>query len=126
MQTENDYEREIFNGDIGFVTASDPRAGTLTVAFDGRLVHYNADQLDSLVPAYATTIHKAQGSEYPAVVVALSNGHYPMLARNLLYTALTRGKRIVVLVAERRALRLAAEDAMGRRRWTKLAERLAA
>jgi exodeoxyribonuclease V alpha subunit len=126
MQTDNDYEREIFNGDIGLVTSSDPRAGTLTVSFDGRLVHYTTDQLDSLVPAYATTIHKAQGSEYPAVVVALSNGHYPMLARNLLYTALTRGKRIVVLVAERRALRLAVEDAMGRRRWTKLAERLTA
>ena len=78
------------------------------------------------MPAYATTIHKAQGSEYPAVVVVLGGAHYPMLARNLLYTALTRGKRIVVLVAERRALRMAVEDAMGRRRWTKLRERLTA
>ena len=125
MQIDNDYEKEVFNGDIGFVTATDPRAGVLTVSFESRPVHYTSDQLDSLVPAYATTIHKAQGSEYPAVVVALSNAHYPMLARNLLYTAMTRGKRLVVLVAERRALRMAAEDAMGRRRWTKLRERLA-
>ena len=87
MQIDNDYEKEVFNGDIGFVAATDPRAGTLTVSFDGRLVHYTADQLDSLVPAYATTIHKAQGSEYPAVVVVLGSAHYPMLARNLLYTA---------------------------------------
>jgi exodeoxyribonuclease V alpha subunit len=124
MQTDNDYEKEVFNGDIGFVAATDPRAGTLTVSFDGRLVTYTAEDLDSLVPAYATTIHKAQGSEYPAVVVMLGGAHYPMLARNLIYTALTRGKRIVVLLCERRALRLAAEDAMGRKRWTKLAERL--
>ena len=83
-------------------------------------------ELDEVALAYATTVHKSQGSEYPAVVIPLATQHYPMLARNLLYTALTRGKRIVVLVAERRALRLAVEDAMGRRRFTKLAERLAA
>ena len=81
MQTDNDYEKEVFNGDIGFVTATDPPGGALTVSFDGRPVHYTSDQLDSLVPAYATTIHKAQGSEYPAVVVVLSNAHYPMLAQ---------------------------------------------
>ena len=126
MQIENDYEKEVFNGDIGFVTDTDKRAGVLTVTYEGRDVIYTADQLDSLVPAYATTIHKAQGSEYPAVVVVLSNLHYPMLARNLLYTAITRGKRVVVLLCERRALRMAADDAMGRRRWTKLRERLCA
>ena len=125
MQIDNDYEKEVFNGDIGFIVRTDPRAGQLTVSFDGREVEYTSSQLDSLVPAYATTIHKAQGSEYPAVVVTLSNLHYPMLARNLLYTAITRGKRLVVLVAEKRALRLAAEDAMGRRRWTKLRDWLA-
>ncbi len=124
MQIENDYEKEVFNGDIGYVTTTDVRAGLLTVSFDGRDVAYTADQLDTLVPAYATTIHKAQGSEYPAVVVVLSNAHYPMLARNLLYTAITRGKRLVVLVCERRALKMAADDAQGRRRWTKLRERL--
>jgi exodeoxyribonuclease V alpha subunit len=126
MQIDNDYDREIFNGDIGFVTRTDAKAGQLTVTFDGRDVHYTTAQLDSLVPAYATTIHKAQGSEYPAVVVVISNAHYPMLARNLLYTAITRGKRLVVVVAEKRALRLAAENAMGRRRWTRLREKLAA
>ena len=125
MQIDNDYEKEVFNGDIGFILRTDPRAGQLTVSFDGREVDYTAAQLDSLVPAYATTIHKAQGSEYPAVVVTISNLHYPMLARNLLYTAITRGKRLVVVVAEKRALRLAAEDAMGRRRWTKLRDWLA-
>lgn len=124
MQLDNDYEREVFNGDIGFVRATDPRSGSLTVSFEGRDVLYAPESLDSLVPAYATTIHKAQGSEYPAVVIALGSAHYPMLARNLIYTAITRGKRLVVLVAERRALRLAAEDAMGRRRWTTLRERL--
>lgn len=126
MQIDNDYDREIFNGDIGFITRTDVKAGQLTVTFDGRDVHYTTAQLDSLVPAYATTIHKAQGSEYPAVVVVISNAHYPMLARNLLYTAITRGKRLVVVVAEKRALRLAAENAMGRRRWTRLREKLAA
>jgi exodeoxyribonuclease V alpha subunit len=126
MQIDNDYEKEVFNGDIGFVAATDPSSGQVTVSFDGRTVHYAQDELDSLVPAYATTIHKAQGCEYPAVVVVLAGAHYPMLARNLLYTALTRGRTIVVLVAERRALRLAVEDAMGRRRWTKLGERLLA
>jgi len=125
MQVDNDYDREIFNGDIGFVVRTDPKLGQLTVAFDGREVHYTTQQLESLVPAYATTIHKAQGSEYPAVVVVIANAHYPMLARNLLYTAITRGKRLVVVVAERRALRMAAEDAMGRRRWTRLREKLA-
>jgi exodeoxyribonuclease V alpha subunit len=125
MQIDNDYDREVFNGDIGFVTRTDPKAGQLSVRFDGREVQYTLAQLDSLVPAYATTIHKAQGSEYPAVVVVISNAHYPMLARNLLYTAITRGKRLVVVVAERRALRMAAEDAMGRKRWTRLREKLA-
>lgn len=124
MQVENDYEKEVFNGDIGFVVSTDPRAGLLTVGYEKGPVTYAADELESLVPAYATTIHKAQGSEYPAVVVVLSNAHYPMLARNLLYTALTRGKQLVVLVCDRRALRMAADDAMGRKRWTKLRERL--
>lgn len=124
MQTDNDYEKDIFNGDIGFVRRTDPEAGLVMVSFDGREVAYASDELASLVPAYATTIHKAQGSEYPAVVVVLAMAHRPMLARNLLYTALTRGQRLVVLICERQALRMAAANAMGRPRWTKLQERL--
>jgi len=112
MQTDNDYEREVFNGDIGYVSATDPRAGSLTVSYEGRDVPYTADQLDSLVPAYATTIHKGAGLGISGRGVVIANAHYPMLARNLLYTAITRGKRLVVLVTERRALRMAA-----RTRW---------
>ena len=85
-----------------------------------------AAELDNLVLAYATTIHKAQGSEYPAVVLPLSTQHYPMLQRNLLYTGLTRGKRLVVIVGQRKAAAIAVRNAAGRRRWTKLKDWLAA
>jgi exodeoxyribonuclease V alpha subunit len=126
MQTENDYDKDVYNGDLGFVTAVDPQVGEIVVDFDGRPVAYQAGELDELALAYATTIHKAQGSEYPAVVVPLTTQHYPMLRRNLLYTAVTRGRRLVVLVGQRRALALAVRDRQGRRRWTKLREHLAA
>src|SRR3954462_500034 len=92
---------------------------------DGREVTYGFGELDELVLAYATTIHKSQGSEYPAVVIPLTTQHYTMLARNLLYTGGTRGKRLVVLVGQRRALAIAVKNASGRRRWSKLREWLA-
>lgn len=126
MQTENDYDRDVYNGDLGFVTRVDPELGEVVVDFDGHLVTYQTGDLDELALAYATTIHKAQGSEYPAVVVPLTTQHYPMLRRNLLYTAVTRGRRLVVLVGQRRALALAVRDRQARRRWTKLREHLAA
>jgi exodeoxyribonuclease V alpha subunit len=94
MQIENDYEREVYDGDIGFIAAVDDEAGEVTVRFDGRGVAYDLGELDMLVPAYAATIHKAQGSEYPVVVFPLLTQHYPMLRRNLLYTGITRGKRL--------------------------------
>jgi exodeoxyribonuclease V alpha subunit len=125
MQVVNDYDRDVFNGDLGVITQLDTEAGELGVSFDGRAVSYGFGELDELVLAYATTIHKAQGSEYPAVVIPLSTQHYPMLARNLLYTGLTRGKRLVVLVGQRKALAIAVRNQGGRRRWSRLRELLA-
>lgn len=120
MQVENDYDKDVYNGDLGIVAEVDADAGMLTVDFDGRHVAYEAGELDRLALAYATTIHKAQGSEYPAVVIPLTTQHYPMLQRNLLYTGLTRGKRLVVLVGQRKALALAVRNVTARRRWSKL------
>jgi exodeoxyribonuclease V alpha subunit len=85
MQIENDYDKEVYNGDIGYVTNVDPDEAELTASFDDRLVTYSFGELDTLVPAYAATIHKSQGSEYPAVVIPVLTQHYPMLQRNLLY-----------------------------------------
>ena len=126
MQVANDYERDVFNGDLGVITGLDLEESELTVSFDGREVTYGFGELDELVLAYATTIHKAQGSEYAAVVIPLTTQHYAMLARNLLYTGITRGKRLVVLVGQRRALAIAVRNGSGRRRWSKLREWLAA
>ena len=122
MQTENDYDREVFNGDLGRVRRIDQTEGVLIADFDGREVEYPFGELDALVPAYATTIHKSQGSEYPAVVITLATQHYTMLARNLVYTAVTRGKRLVVIVGQRRALAIAVRTHGSKRRWTKLRE----
>src|SRR5579884_2204612 len=126
MQIENDYEREVYNGDIGFIAAVDAETGEIAARFDGREVVYGLGDLDALVPAYAATIHKAQGSEYPAVVIPLLTQHYPMLQRNLLYTGITRGKRLVVLVGSRKAVAIAVRNTAGRQRWSKLREWLAA
>ena len=122
MQTENDYDRDVFNGDLGTVLRIDEVEGLLVAGFDGREVEYPFGELDTLVPAYATTIHKSQGSEYPAVVITLATQHYTMLARNLVYTAVTRGKRLVVIVGQRRAMAIAVRSGGGRKRWTKLRE----
>jgi exodeoxyribonuclease V alpha subunit len=116
----------VFNGDLGIITGIDPAESTLTVSFEGRDVGYGFGELDELVLAYATTIHKAQGSEYPAVVIPLMTQHYVMLARNLLYTGVTRGKQLVVLIGQRRALAIAVANAGSRRRWSKLREWLEA
>jgi exodeoxyribonuclease V alpha subunit len=125
MQTENDYDREVFNGDLGRVKRIDQTDGVLIADFDGREMEYSFGELDALVPAYATTIHKSQGSEYPAVVITLAKQHYTMLARNLVYTAVTRGKSLVVIVGQRKALAIAVRSHGSRRRWTKLREWLA-
>jgi exodeoxyribonuclease V alpha subunit len=122
MQIENDYNKEVYNGDIGYVDDVDPDAGELTARFDGRSVTYGFGELDTLVPAYAATIHKSQGSEYPAVIIPVMTQHYTMLQRNLLYTGVTRGKRLVVLVGQRKAVAIAVRNVSGRRRWSKLKE----
>src|SRR4051812_42069759 len=122
MQIENDYEKEVYNGDIGYIEAIDTETSEVTVDFEGRSVAYGFGELDTLVPAYATTIHKSQGSEYPAVVMPVLTQHYPMLQRNLLYTGVTRGKRLAVLVGQRKAIGIAVRNVSGRRRWSKLSE----
>jgi exodeoxyribonuclease V alpha subunit len=122
MQIENDYDKEVYNGDRGVVSRIDMEEGELIVDLDGREVTCGFGELDELVLAYATTIHKSQGSEYPAVVIPLSTQHYPMLQRNLVYTGVTRGKRLVVLVGQRKALAIAVKGARTWRRWSKLRE----
>jgi len=125
MQVRNNYDLEVFNGDIGRIVAIDEIDQLVTVALDGRQVVYDHGSLDELVLAYACSIHKSQGSEYPCVVIPLHSTHYVMLQRNLLYTALTRAKRLAVLVGEERALRIAVGNRRVRARFTRLAERLA-
>jgi exodeoxyribonuclease V alpha subunit len=122
LVTANDYSTRVFNGDIGYIRAVDTVEGELIVDFDGREVSYLFGELDTLVPAYAATIHKSQGSEYPAVVIPVMTQHYAMLQRNLLYTGLTRGKKLVILVGQRKAIAIAIKNEAGRRRWSKLDE----
>ena len=124
IQLVNNYDKEVFNGDIGRIAAIDPEEGLVQVDLDGRLVDYELGELDELALAYATSVHKAQGSEYPAVVIPLATQHYTLLERNLLYTAVTRGRRLVVLIAEPRALAMAVKRTGSRVRLTRLRERL--
>jgi exodeoxyribonuclease V alpha subunit len=124
MQTRNDYEREAFNGDIGVVSQVDLEGRKLSVRFDQREVEYDDPSLDSLTLAYATSIHKSQGSEYPAVVIPLLTAHFVMLSRNLVYTAVTRAKKLCVLAADPRAIRLALAETRREERMTRLADRL--
>jgi exodeoxyribonuclease V alpha subunit len=125
MQIRNDYDKDVFNGDIGRIAAVDETDQCLTVDFDGRLVVYDLSELDELVHAYACTIHKAQGSEYPAVVILMATQHYKLLQRNLLYTAITRGRRLVCLVGSKKAVRIAIRNNEVLQRRTSLRERVA-
>ena len=122
MQIQNDYDKEVYNGDIGYIDGVDLNDSELTASFDGRSVTYGFGELDTLIPAYAATIHKSQGSEYPAVVIPVMTQHYTMLQRNLLYTGVTRGKRLVVLVGQKKAVAIAVKNVSGRLRWSKLRE----
>lgn len=124
MQLRNNYDKDVYNGDVGFVQSVEPAERTLVVLFDGRPVEYRAADLDELTLAYATTIHKSQGSEYPAVVVLLHRQHYMMLQRNLLYTAITRGKKLVLVIGSPWAVKQAIETNVVRARRTSLAERM--
>jgi exodeoxyribonuclease V alpha subunit len=124
MQTRNNYVRDVYNGDTGRVTAIDPVEQTLTVAIDGQPVVYDWGEVDELVHAFAVSVHKSQGSEYPAVVIPMLTQHYLMLQRNLLYTAITRARRLVVLVGTRRAIGIAVRNAKVRERHSGLSVRL--
>ena len=126
MQLRNNYDKDVFNGDVGFVAEAYPSERRLVVTFDGKPVEYASGDLDELSLAYATTIHKSQGSEYPAVIVLLHNQHYLLLQRNLLYTAITRGKRLVLVVGSRWAAEKAIETNTVRGRRTSLGERISA
>ena len=124
MQIRNNYEKEVFNGDIGRVVSVDEEDGEMVVRFDDQTVPYGAADLDELVPAYAITVHKSQGNEYPAVILPVLTQHYLLLQRNLLYTAVTRGKRLVVLVGTRKALAIAVRNTKTQQRFTLLKRRL--
>jgi exodeoxyribonuclease V alpha subunit len=124
IQTVNNYDKVVFNGDIGRVAAVDEVDQELTVDYDGRSVVYDFGELDELGLAFALTVHKSQGSEYPAVVIPLHTQHYVMLQRNLLYTAITRGKKLVVLVGSRKALAAAVHRQDTASRFSALQRRL--
>lgn len=124
MQMKNNYDKEVFNGDIGVVEAIDLEERTLSVKFDDRLIEYESSELDELVHAYATTIHKAQGSEYPIVVMPVLMNHFVMLQRNLIYTGITRAKKILVMVGTKKALAYAVRNVTVTQRNTMLKERL--
>jgi exodeoxyribonuclease V alpha subunit len=124
IQVENNYDRDVFNGDLGIVAQINRIEQMVSVNFEGRSVMYDFGDLDELALAYALTIHKSQGSEFPCVVVPLHTQHYPMLQRNLLYTAVTRGRQLVVLVGTRQALSMSVRRADAGRRYTALRQRL--
>ena len=124
MQLRNNYYKEVFNGDIGLVSGFIPATGQLQVDFDGRLITYDPGEKDEITLAYAVTVHKAQGSEFPGVLIVLTTHHYMLLQRNLLYTALTRGRRLVVLLGSKRALGMAISNDRPVKRYTLLAPRL--
>jgi exodeoxyribonuclease V alpha subunit len=124
IQLENDYDKDVYNGDIGQVVGVDPSERILQVRFDNRKVSYDFGELDELALAYAITIHKSQGSEFPAVVIPLATQHYPLLQRNLVYTAVTRGRKLVVLVGQRKALAIAVRNNETKRRYSGLRARL--
>ena len=119
MQVANDHERGVYNGDLGMVAGIGMGEGELVVDFESREVAYGFDELDELALAYAATVHKSQSSEYPAVVIPLTTQHFPSFQRDLVYTGVTRGKRLVVLVSQRRALAMAVLSQQTRR-WSKL------
>jgi exodeoxyribonuclease V alpha subunit len=129
IQNRNDYDKDVFNGDVGRIASIERGEGgeegkQVIVDFDGRSVLYDARELEQIGHAFALSVHKSQGSEYPAVVMPIVTQHYMMLQRNLLYTGMTRGKKLVVLVGTKKALAIAVKNDDTRMRWTWLAERL--
>jgi exodeoxyribonuclease V alpha subunit len=124
MHLKNNYQKDVYNGDIGTVCQIDKKSGQLSVDYYGRTVEYDASDLDEITVAYAISVHKSQGSEYPAVIIPLLTQHYIMLQRNLLYTAMTRGKKLVILIGTQKALSVALNNDKPQQRLSRLAERL--
>jgi exodeoxyribonuclease V alpha subunit len=124
MQQKNDYNREVFNGDLGVITAIDREEQEVSAQFGDRNVTYDYADLNEITLAFATTIHKAQGSEYPVVILPVFMQHYMMLSRNLIYTGLTRARKLVVLVGEEKAIALAVNQVKDQHRYTLVAHRL--
>jgi len=124
IQTVNNYDKEVFNGDIGRIREIDTEESTLLIEYDGRSVDYEFSELDEVQLAYATSIHKSQGSEYPAVVIPLAMQHYTLLERNLIYTGVTRGKKLVIIIGQQKALAMAVKNRKATRRLTRLRARL--
>ena len=124
MQITNNYDKDIFNGDIGWISRINREDRELTIDFDGKQINYDFSELDEVVLAYAISVHKSQGSEYPAVVLPVMTQHYLLLQRNLIYTGITRGKKLVVLVGTKKALAIAIKDNKPQMRFTHLCQRL--
>jgi exodeoxyribonuclease V alpha subunit len=124
IQKVNDYNRDVFNGDLGVITHIDPEERSASVAFTDRHVTYDAADLNEIALAFAVTIHKSQGSEYPVVILPLYMQHYLMLSRNLIYTGLTRAKQLAVVVGPEKAIALAIRQVKDQHRYTRLAQRL--
>ena len=126
LQLRNNYDKGVYNGDLGRITAIDSTEQAVMVQVDDREISYDFSDVDELTLAYAMTVHKSQGSEYPAVILPMHTTHYPMLQRNLLYTAITRAKRLLVVVGTKKAIAIATRNDAIRRRYSGLADRLAA
>jgi len=124
IQTQNNYDKEVFNGEIGRVTAIKPEDRELTIQFDQREVVYEFGELDEVSLAYAMTIHKAQGSEFPVVIIPMAMQHFLLLQRNLIYTAITRGRKLVVVVGQKKALELSVKNNPTVERFSGLLDRL--
>jgi exodeoxyribonuclease V alpha subunit len=124
MQIINNYDKEVFNGDIGWVKRIDQEDKELTIDFDGRLITYDYSDLDEIVLAYAISVHKSQGSKYPAVILPVTTQHYMLLQRNLIYTGITRAKKLVVLIGTKKALAITIRNNKPQLRFTYLSGRL--
>ncbi|MCF8036195.1 MAG: ATP-dependent RecD-like DNA helicase [Desulfobacteraceae bacterium] len=126
MQIRNNYDKQVFNGDMGRISAIDEQFRQMRIDFEGRQIDYSFSELEEVVPAYAVSVHKSQGSEFPVVVMPILTQHFIMLQRNLIYTAVTRGRRLVVLVGTKKAMAIAVKNDRPRQRYTRLAARMAA
>jgi exodeoxyribonuclease V alpha subunit len=124
MQIRNNYDKNVFNGDLGRIRKIDPENQTLIISFEGQNVRYEYIDMDEIVLAYAVSVHKAQGSEYPAVIIPILTQHYMLLQRNLIYTAVTRGRKLVVMVGSKKALMLGVKNNHMEMRCTNLMQRL--